>query len=71
MFEDEDGREYRAVRNDDGRYSIWPAGHALPTGWYEAESAGPKAACLAYVARVWTDLGTDLGTAVAPGPDGR
>ncbi|BCJ50213.1 hypothetical protein Asp14428_16880 [Actinoplanes sp. NBRC 14428] len=56
MFEDDDDREYRVVRNDEEQYSIWPVTHDLPPGWQEAGPRGDKAACLRHIGEVWTDL---------------
>ncbi|WP_327011831.1 MbtH family NRPS accessory protein [Dactylosporangium sp. NBC_01737] len=54
-----DERTYLVVRNHEDQYSIWPAGQDVPDGW-AAEGAGafegPKDACLAHIAEVWTDL---------------
>jgi MbtH protein len=52
----EDGIEFLVVINDEEQYSIWPAHQALPAGWYDAGFRGPKAACLAHVDEVWTDM---------------
>lgn len=53
-----DGGEdsYVVVVNDEEQYSIWPAGRAVPLGWKEVGTPGPKAACLAYVEEVWSDM---------------
>jgi MbtH protein len=56
MTDDEDLREYAVVRNDEERYSIWPADREPPAGWERTGFAGPKAACLAHVDEVWTDM---------------
>ncbi len=55
MFDDE-GREFCVVRNGEEQYSIWPTGRELPAGWVEAGTRGPKAECLAYLDRTWTDM---------------
>jgi MbtH protein len=44
------------VRNDEEQYSIWPAGREIPAGWQDAGFTGAKAACLAHVDEVWTDM---------------
>jgi MbtH protein len=51
-----DKPRYVVVRNEEGRYSIWPAGRALPAGWYDVGFSGTKDACLAHVDPVWTDM---------------
>ncbi|MFE7275914.1 MbtH family protein [Streptomyces sp. NPDC057623] len=55
MFDDE-GREFRVVRNGEEQYSIWPVGRELPAGWVEAGTRGPRAECLAHLDRTWTDM---------------
>jgi len=42
--------------NHEEPYSIWPADREMPLGWTGAGKTGPKAACLAYINEVWTDL---------------
>ena len=56
MFDDEDARRYRAVINDEGQYSIWPADRDPPSGWAAAGPSGTKAECLAHISVAWTDL---------------
>jgi MbtH protein len=52
----EDSIEYQVVLNDEEQYSIWPVDRAVPAGWRTAPCRGPKAACLEYIERVWTDM---------------
>lgn len=47
---------YLVVLNDEEQYSIWPADQALPAGWRAEGMRGDKAACLAHIGRVWTDM---------------
>ena len=47
---------YRVVMNEEEQYSIWPAGRMLPSGWRDEGTTGPKAACLAHIEEVWTDM---------------
>ncbi len=54
--EQEDLTVYDVVMNEEEQYSIWPAGRELPSGWSQAGTQGPKAACFAYIERVWTDM---------------
>ncbi len=54
--EEEDTTTYRVVVNSEEQYSIWPADRDLPLGWRDAGKSGPKAACLAYIKEVWTDM---------------
>jgi MbtH protein len=44
------------VVNDEEQYSLWPAERHLPAGWRAAGMSGPKAECLQYIERVWTDM---------------
>jgi MbtH protein len=44
------------VVNDEEQYSLWPADRRPPTGWRDAGVSGPKAECLEYIERVWTDM---------------
>ncbi len=46
---------WRAVRNEDGRYSIWPARLPVPAGWQPTGTAGEKAECLSWIAENWVD----------------
>lgn len=48
--------ELRVVVNDEEQYSIWPVGRELPTGWRDVGVQGPKASCLEYIEKVWTDM---------------
>jgi amino acid adenylation domain-containing protein len=54
--DDEDDRAYVVVVNDEEQYSVWPADRDLPPGWRAADVHGPKATCLDYAGRLWTDL---------------
>lgn len=54
--DEEDTAQYRVVVNQEEQYSIWPDGLSVPAGWREVGVSGSKSECLAYVARVWTDL---------------
>ena len=47
---------YEVVVNDEGQYSIWLAGKAIPAGWTKVREAGVKESCLAYIKEVWTDM---------------
>jgi MbtH protein len=53
---DDPNREFVAVVNDEGQYSLWPADRAPPAGWTEAGGRGPKADCLAFIEQAWTDM---------------
>ncbi|MEU5164639.1 MbtH family protein [Streptomyces sp. NPDC020875] len=54
-FESDD-MDYAVLRNDEGQYSLWPAGVDVPDGWTVARPPGPRAECLEYVETVWTDM---------------
>ncbi|WP_327070443.1 MbtH family NRPS accessory protein [Kitasatospora sp. NBC_01250] len=56
MFEDGDDRQYLVVRNHEEQYSLWPEGRELPAGWQGVGVTGDKAACLARIKEIWTDL---------------
>src|SRR5260370_3810972 len=49
-------RMYKAVRNHEEQYSIWPADRENPLGWRDAGKSGTKEECLAYINEVWTDM---------------
>jgi MbtH protein len=52
----EENTLYRVVVNDEEQYSIWAAGRDVPSGWRIVGEPGPKATCLDYIAKVWTDM---------------
>jgi MbtH protein len=52
----EDDLEHVVVVNHEEQYSIWPADREVPQGWTATGFAGPKDACLAHIAEVWTDM---------------
>jgi MbtH protein len=54
-FEDPDG-SYRALVNDEGQYSLWPAFAEVPAGWTVAHDTDTREACLAYIEEHWTDM---------------
>jgi MbtH protein len=56
MEEREDTTIYTVVMNHEEQYSIWPADRELPLGWSAVGETGPKAECLAYIEKVWTDM---------------
>ncbi|NBT97384.1 MAG: hypothetical protein EBT43_06155 [Methylocystaceae bacterium] len=51
-----DGDLHKVLINDEGQYSIWPAGQKAPDGWKEVGTAGSKAECSAYVDANWLDM---------------
>lgn len=54
--EQEDTTIYKVVVNHEEQYSIWPVDRENPPGWREAGKSGSKAACLAYIQDVWSDM---------------
>ena len=54
--EKEDSGLYKVVVNQEEQYSIWPADRENPLGWKDAGKSGPKAECLSYIKKVWTDM---------------
>ncbi|MEU6200222.1 MbtH family NRPS accessory protein [Streptomyces sp. NPDC047061] len=54
--ERDDDQTYHVVINDEEQYSIWWADRELPAGWRAEGTTGPRAACLAHIDEVWTDM---------------
>ncbi len=58
----DDDTIYVVIENDEEQYSIWPVNRELPLGWSDALDwsgagfSGSKAACLAYIEEIWTDM---------------
>jgi MbtH protein len=48
---------FAVVRNQRGRYAIWPVGQAIPGGWERAGFTGAKADCLAWIGSADVDGG--------------
>jgi MbtH protein len=53
-FDNPDGA-FLVLVNDENQHSLWPAAIAVPDGWRGVHD-GPRADCLDYVERNWTDL---------------
>jgi MbtH protein len=51
-----DGDVFAVLVNEEGQYSLWPAGKAVPEGWSRVGPTGTKAECLAFVEANWTDM---------------
>jgi MbtH protein len=47
---------YRVLVNNRDEYSIVPIDGVIPDGWRDAWKEGPKAECLAFIDRAWTDM---------------
>lgn len=54
--ETEDSTLYKVVVNHEEQYSIWPDYKDIPAGWRAIGFSGTKAACLAKIEEVWTDM---------------
>ena len=52
----EEAQLYKVVVNHEKQYSVWPVDQQNPPGWKDAGFDGPKAACLAYIKEIWTDM---------------
>jgi MbtH protein len=44
------------VVNDEGQYSVWPAGRTRPEGWHEGGFTGGYDDCLDFIERTWVDM---------------
>jgi MbtH protein len=51
-----DGDSFVALKNAEGQYSLWPAGHAVPEGWSVEGGPASKAECAALIESRWTDM---------------
>ncbi|MYW06182.1 MbtH family protein [Streptomyces sp. SID3343] len=51
-----DEQTYQVVANDEDQYSVWPADTDPPAGWHPQGFTGTRAACLAHIDEVWTDM---------------
>ncbi|WP_263262412.1 MbtH family NRPS accessory protein [Pseudomonas sp. RIT-PI-S] len=47
---------FDVVINDQGQYSVWPAGKPMALGWRAAGMRGERQACLRYIDQHWTDM---------------
>lgn len=47
---------YQVVVNQEGQYSIWQSGRALPLGWESIEVEGTREECLAHIGQIWKDM---------------
>ncbi len=52
----DDKTTYKVVVNHEEQYAIWRAECGNAPGWRDVGKTGTKAACLAYIAEVWTDM---------------
>ncbi|GJE19308.1 MbtH family protein [Methylobacterium marchantiae] len=56
MALDDSEATFLVVINGEEQYSVWPAHRPVPNGWKDAGFSGTRAACLAHVETVWTDM---------------
>ena len=58
-FDDENGR-FIVLVNSEEQYSLWPVFRPVPEGWEvsfgDAEEGSPRADCMEYIERTWTDM---------------
>ncbi|WP_411139218.1 MbtH family protein [Streptomyces sp. C10] len=47
---------FHVLLNDEGQFSLWPAGLAVPEGWSVALGDRGREECIAYVDTRWTDM---------------
>jgi len=52
----DDHGQFEVVINDQGQYSLWPAGKAMAIGWKAVGQCGERQACLDYINQHWTDM---------------
>ena len=50
MEHERDTTIYVVVMNNEERYSIWPAGEPIPSGWHDVGKHGTKPEVLHYIA---------------------
>ena len=48
--------DYRVARNGKEQYPARPADQALPPGWNDEGSAGPRPESLGHIKRTWMDM---------------
>jgi MbtH protein len=51
-----DGDEFVVLINGAEQYSIWPSATPVPPGWSRVGPIGPKAECLGFVEKYWTEM---------------
>ena len=56
MAIDDSEATFLVVINGQEQYSVWPSYRAVPEGWSATGFTGPRAACLAHIEVVWTDM---------------
>lgn len=53
---DDESAPFAVLRNDEGRFSLWPAAFEVPPGWEKVFGPASKGECETYVAAEWTDV---------------
>jgi MbtH protein len=56
MFDDNEGRLYMVLVNDEEQFSLWPRDKSVPNGWRSVGKEGTRAECAQYVDEMWTDM---------------
>ena len=54
--EDDEGRQYAVVVNQEQQFSIWPLDREPPAGWTATGVRGTRAECLRHIEATWTDM---------------
>jgi len=54
--EEDAGRLYKVVLNDEEQYSIWSMDRENPLGWHDEGTRGTKQVCLDRIKLIWTDM---------------
>jgi MbtH protein len=56
MTQTSDEDVFVVVMNEEEQYSVWWVERPLPGGWRSSGFQGTRAACLAHIEEVWTDI---------------
>ncbi|CAJ1587144.1 MbtH family protein [[Mycobacterium] wendilense] len=54
-FDDESGSFFVLV-NDEEQHSLWPSFADVPAGWTVVHGEAPRAECLEFIEKNWTDI---------------
>ncbi|MFC7534639.1 MbtH family protein [Actinoplanes sp. GCM10030250] len=54
-FENTEGT-YLVLTNEEGQHSLWPDWAGVPEGWSTVFGPVPRADCISYIERNWTDM---------------
>jgi MbtH protein len=47
---------YSVVFNDEGQYSIWPAGKTMPFGWSATDICASRNTCINLISHTWMNM---------------